>query len=170
MAPKNNPKHAGPLLRHLTLNTGNIVAQPRPAAVDLRKLRILATNGGDMGVIHGDLAGWLVDTELGDGAAAFSIGWGGAPAVECVVCWDEGESEKAWKSLESMYLDLSDKAPDMMAANAAPECPSPVPWLGVVILPSWFATPFLCAAHWMGDAERCLAWAIMDAVKTPDRI
>ena len=98
-----------------------------------------------------------------------ACGPAGVPAIECVVCWDKADSADAWRIVENLYLDLSDRAPDCMAATATPQMPGQCPWLGVVILPSWWASPFARDAHWLGDAERCLAWAIIDAA-TPDEI
>lgn len=150
-------------LVHITLNSCDVVAQPRPAAVSDARLRHLAAHGGDMAIIHPDLAGWTVDPVRQGGAAAFSISWRVlAPVVECVVCWDAADAATAWRGLESLYLGLSDRHAAAMAATEAPAMPQKTPWLGVVILPSWVVTPFPAAARWMGDAERCIAWAIID--------
>lgn len=42
--------------------------------------------------------------------------------------------------------------------------PPPAPWLAVILhLPMLLPTPHP-AVHWLGDAERCIAWAWIDSV------
>jgi hypothetical protein len=72
----------------------------------------------------------------------------------------EGEAE-AWPAIEKLYLDLSDSRPELVAPGKEAEKPSSLPWLAVVVLPF-----ILNQSHddvaWLGDFERCMAWAILE--------
>lgn len=150
-------------LTHITINTGNVATLPPPDPNLVRAGRVALRLGGDLSHLAPSLGGWRADVAADGDVAAYSIGFGGIPAVECVFCASPARSAEAWRHAERLYLDLSDKAAGLMDARAMPERPAATPWLAAVILPSWAATPFAAAAHDIGLAERCLAWALLSA-------
>ncbi len=149
-------------LWHLTLTTGHGRRSPRSEVADdvVAMLRPIVKAG------HGTIRGLTID--LGpaeDGWRWFTLpatmptatlGWG-AQAVDvfAVVCWAERAHTAAWaKALEHLRL-----APVPTAAAGFTE--PPVPWLTVELLVGAVArTPKQLAM--LGDAERCVAWAIVE--------
>jgi hypothetical protein len=152
------------LLTHITLNTGHTVALPRPDGDALDALALHLGAADDLGTVHPKFRGWNVDPafEPGLGAAAFSVRFGAIPAVECMACWNDAEAERAWTSIENLYLDMSDSRAEMMAAKALPERPTKTPWLAAVLLPTIVVVPFAPVAGNIGELERLVAWLLMD--------
>lgn len=138
-----------PSLGHATLNTGNLVYSPR-SGVHAETMEVLQSM---IAAGYGDAAGIPFRIpERGAGTALITIGE--PPAVLCGVCWDESRSDEAWMTmLEAMRQSGYVKAPDRIP---------PVPWLAVLMLPAMLALPIETILM-LGDLERCLAWAVIEA-------
>lgn len=149
-------------MTHLTLNTGDAVEQPRSSVDDIavEVLRPLVIAGGGP-IPH--VAPFSVRITLDAGCAVFSVHRGAEAIVLCGVAWEQEPAAGLWQTLESVYHKLSDR-PGAIAAQASPEMPTTVPWLGVVILPSLVLTA-RGDVGWLGDFERCLAWTIVEEFK-----
>jgi hypothetical protein len=146
---------------HYTLNTGHAVASPRSGVRQeaIEALQPLAEYGG---AIPG-CAPFRVTVAHGTGSAVFTIWRGAEPVVTCTLAWTaEGEAE-AWPAIEKLYLDLSDRSPQLLAPAKEASKPESLPWLAVVLLPS-LLNQSRDDVGWLGDFERCMAWTIL----TPD--
>lgn len=150
-------------MTHLTLNTGDAVDQPRSEVTDaaIDALRPLVRAGGGQ-IPH--CAPYAVQIAREPGASVFDIRRGADPIVICALCTREEESARLWSVIEGLYLRIADAAPQLIAAQAAPDMPSGVPWLAVVILPA-IALTARDDIGWLGDFERCLAWTILETEK-----
>lgn len=155
-------------LQHLTLNTGDLTALPRVARAVTAKIAGIVRRGkGPLGPLLPHMSGWEVSIAAspGIGGAAYSINFGAAPIVECLLCWSAENAERIWHDAEALYLDLSDRHATLMAATAMPTRPAEIPWLAVVMLPT---LGFLVSAGEagklpdVGELERIIAWAILD--------
>ena len=143
---------------HYTLNTGHAVASPRsgvgPEAI--AALQPLTEHGG---AIPG-CAPFQVTVDSGPGAAVFTIWRGAEPVATCGLAWTaEGEAE-SWPAIEKLYLDLSDRDPQLLAPAKEASKPASLPWLAVVLLPS-LLNQSRGDVGWLGDFERCMAWTIL---------
>ena len=143
-------------LRHVTLNTGHVRISPRadvPGWVIDQLAPTIRAGGGNIGV-----PGWrFAFNHRTDGAAVWQIGpddhasdaW-----VVCAMCWSLSLSGWAWRNLMDLVRALG------LPGDASPI--TDVPWLAVVMLPGCdnLSADDLAA---LGDAERCIAWAILDS-------
>jgi len=144
-------------MTHYTVNTGHSNQSPRSgisqAAIEVLKpimerggpipncspFRTTITRRRLYGVHH--LASQRADSNLLDGMTT------------------EGEAE-AWPAIEKLYLDLSDKRPELVAPGKVAEKPGSLPWLAVVLLP-FIVNQRREDMGWLGDFERCMAWTIL---------
>lgn len=138
-----------PSLAHVTLNTGNIVHSPRsgvwPETMALLAPMIADGRGSPGGVP------FLV-AERSEAAALVMLC--DPPAVACGVCWSEERSTAAWQALIQLGAASGlRRVPDHIPA---------VPWLGVVVLPTALLLDPATLMS-LGDLERCLAWALIEA-------
>ena len=80
-----------------------------------------------------------------------------------VVDGDQQQASEVWQFVESHYLALTDGG-DLAAADfASPVQPTTTPWCAVILTP---LTPAdLVSRDWIGDFERCLAWAWIERHK-----
>lgn len=151
---------------HLTLNTGHVRESPRlevgPGIVEA--LRPLIDAGG--GQIPG-ASPWRCNIERGDGFATCNIFRGEeSGAVLLGVAWDANSASALWECLETTYLSLGDAMGRAgildESLSVATDQPKTVPWCAALILPG-MAKVALSDAHWLGDFERCLAWALIES-------
>jgi len=151
--------HMG-LLRHLTLNTGHERLSPRAEVPDwaIDRLRpLIDAGGGAIGI-----PGWRLDiTHRMDGAAVWQIGPESRlhePWVICATCWDLAISGQAWSNIMALGKALG------LPGVASPI--TDVPWLVAAITPGVNALP-LADIMALGDAERCIAWALIVTATAP---
>lgn len=143
---------------HYTLNTGHSVESPRSGVAEsvIKDMASLARNGGSL---PPPFAAFRVEVTHAPGGAVFTIWRARDPLVTCGMAWTTVAADEVWPVLEKLYLDLGDR-PDFVAPGAMALCPCWVPWLAVVLLPGLMATARQDVS-WLGDFERCFAWAIM---------
>ncbi len=148
-------------MTHLTLNTGHSVEQPDsgPSGV-VESMRSLL-RGGSLGLVAPNLAQFRVEVFRDAGGAVFTVFRGSDPIVMCGVASERESADEIWMSLEQVYLTLSDSYPAEMAARHSPEQPSSLPWLAVMLFPTIALQP-AGTMDWLGDFERCMAWALLD--------
>jgi hypothetical protein len=143
---------------HYTLNTGHAVASPRSGVSQeaIEALQPLAEHGGAIP----RCAPFRVTVDYGAGSGVFTVWRGAEPVVTCGLAWTaEGEAE-AWPAIEKVYLDLSDRHPQLLAPAKEANKPASLPWLAVVLLPS-LLNQSRDDVGWLGDFERCFAWTIL---------
>jgi hypothetical protein len=146
-------------MTHISLNTGDASDQPRSSVSDAAIDALLPMVAAGGGIIP-QCAPYAVHITREDGCAVFSVHRGDEVLVLCGVAWEQEPAAGLWRTLEVVYHQLLDR-PGAIAAQASPEMPSTVPWLGVVLLPS-LALTARSDVGWLGDFERCLAWTIID--------
>ena len=140
-------------LLHLTLTSGDMRRSLRSEVGDdiVAMLRPLLTAGG--GVVKGLRI--AIEREGAAGGCRFDLGWGADPTtpdVCCVLCWDASAHATWWTVARALPA---------AALIADPAEPAAVPWLAVAIQRTVLRrTPQ--QMRMLGDAERCVAWAIMD--------
>ena len=145
---------------HFTLNTGHAVEQPNEGPFGIPQIMAPILRGGNLGTIAPSLAAFRVEVSRSSGAAIFTVWRGRDPLVACGLALTAKNSELVWTEVERLYLMASDTDPLAISATHAPTQPELTPWLGVVLLPALnFQT--LKDVRWLGDFERCMAWAIM---------
>lgn len=146
-------------MTHYTLNTGDSVESPRSAVADaaIAALRPLLARGGQLPAAFG---AYRVEVSHAPGGAMFSIHRGAHPIVLCAVSWDPATAEMMWSHIERVYLDLGD-TPSRVAPGKLAERPESTPWLAVVILPT-ILLESRNDISWLGDFERCFAWALLE--------
>ncbi len=124
-------------LIHVTLNSGDTRISPRSEDYDdaIEMIKPIVAGGG------GELAGIHI---LMEAAGIFTLGWQpGAPAVRCYLA--KGPNAALWK-------------------QAGGEGSEPTgPWLAVRLLPDALQGT-TDQIMMLGDAERCVAWAIIETL------
>ena len=126
---------------HLTLTTGHIRRSPRSEVGDdvIEGLRPLVAAGG------GPLApmpGYRVTITRAGRDAMFTLWRGEQPVVTCALAVEDPAG--VWRALGRVVGDTP--------------MPAEVPWLAVEIHDVSQPEDL----HWIADAERCLAWALME--------
>lgn len=139
-------------LWHVTLTTGHARQSYRHevGAEALAALAPVLAAGGGM------LAGLRIalDTPT-PGGRRFRCGWRtGADDVVAIVCWQPTTHARWWTRARTEYAASS---PVPLAATEPPW----TPWLAVWLLPA-AAQLTHDEAGMLGDAERCVAWALME--------
>ena len=149
---------------HYTLNTGHSVVSPREA-VTPEALAVCSPLAECGGVIP-PCAPFRVEVTHGTGSSVFTVWRGREPIVTCALAWTPEGAAETWPAIEGLYLQVSDRAPQLMAAIKEAEQPAALPWLAAVILPG-----ILALRHedigWLADFEQCLAWAILKRGSSP---
>jgi hypothetical protein len=137
---------------HITLNSGHTRSSPRSEVTDevLGMMRLLACRSGAFDVPG--QPGWRTHLTLESGAAVFDVRRADAPIIMCAVAWRAEGAAEVWTVLARMAVQFGVRKP--------PAMPAAVPWLGVLLLPTAVAARE--AMDWLGDYERCLAWAILE--------
>lgn len=142
-------------LRHLTLNTGHMRLSHRAEVDDLAidiLLPVVDAGGGPMGA-----SGWtLTVLHRSDGWAAYQIGPQHEPWVIAVACWHADTAQPAWSNMRALA-----KAAVLPPDWQAPPQPE-TPWVAAAIIP-FAMTLDQDAIEALGDAERCIAWAIIES-------
>jgi hypothetical protein len=147
---------------HLTLNTGDRVEQHRAEVTDdaIRVLTPLVNKGG--GRLPDPFSAFRVELarDPGDGWNSFTVYHGRNSIVECGLCWDVKDSRKLWDVICNQYLCACNTT--AVDWTNAPTMPSTVPWLAVILLPGLLSLT-RDDVLWLGDFERCLAFAIIES-------
>jgi hypothetical protein len=142
-------------LNHYTLNTGHNRLSPRAEVGDdlLPKMaELLETGEHDLGAWAGLFAGFRLVVPVCPTGWLGTLYRGPAPLVTIGVAGNEEEATAIWRGLQDLYLKVTE-LPTMRAADfKAPKQP-PLPWVSVALIAPWILP------DWVGDIERCLAWA-----------
>jgi len=154
---------------HYTLTTGDSRPSPRDE-VDAGLLDALLPSLAQVGQGYQPLPGPLgeryqlrldaagrallatVQTTIGADQRAPLATWG--------VCLDQVDEQPLWQQLLGLQRQL---AAVMPAHQHRPQIPASRPWCAVVLLPGLLHDP--AAAQWLGDCERCLAWAWVEGTR-----
>ena len=113
-------------------------------------------------------APFRVNVAHGAGSAVFTVWRATKPIVNCALAWTvKGEAE-VWPAIERLYLNVSDKHPELAAPGKHAEKPAALPWLAVVALP-YIVNQRLDDVYWLGDFERSMAWTILARSNPPPR-
>ena len=150
-------------LEHLTITTGHLRTGPRSEVADtiiafVRTQLLPCTEFAIPSV--GD--GWKLELRRKSMASMFSIYYFDTPIVTCGLAMDASASDLVWRQLMSLHSRSSgclETIPNDWTLE--PSKPRSVPWLGVVLLPTVAIVPPE-DLDWLGDFERCLAWAIIE--------
>lgn len=142
-------------LLHLTLNTGHLARLDIETPVDeIEILRPILNTGG----IIPTRDPFRVVVGASPGMRSFSIHRGSDTITLNVVCWAATATAEGWATIESVYMRLSDRAPDLIAAQATPEMPTDLPWLATLLLPGiHIQRP--AEFQWLAQFERIFAEA-----------
>lgn len=80
-----------------------------------------------------------------------------------VVDGDQQRSDEVWQFVQSHYLEMTDFGNLAAADFATPQQPSETPWCAIILTP--LTGTDLASRDWLGDFERCLAWAWLERNK-----
>lgn len=142
-------------MEFITITTGATAMSSRSEVSDNVVAIIRAAIAGDGNLF----AGWsvLFDVKSApfEGCAMFAMAHQQMPLSRCCVCWEAAASERAWETIEQT-------APPEVVLHR----PRGVPWLAVDLLPSVLDVPKERLLE-LADAERCVAWALIE--KKSDR-
>ncbi len=143
-------------LAHLTLATGHLRMSPR-AEVGPEALAILApiVRAG-AGLVPGMPGVQITIRRPGSGQALIIIhAADGLTYIVAGLAWSQDAADALWPTLIEMVRDAG-------AAHSVLRRPDHLPWLAVALTP---ATVMLGREKigMLGDLERCLAWAILEA-------
>lgn len=137
-------------LAHLSLNTCHMRDSPRSEVgddiIDMLRPLVRAT-GGPLPRLAGYVLG--IDRDGRDAVYTISsvVGADDPEPVPLITCWLAVEHPaRVWASVPS--------------AVAGVEMPESTPWLAVLMHPTALLRPE--ALGWLGDAERCIAWALIE--------
>ena len=150
-----------PLL-HLTLNTGDCVEQFPTATMPLTCLLLMPLVKQGSGPLPDPFGAFRVEINRQAHGAVFTVYRGRDPIVTCGLCWGVLDAEAIWGAVNGLYLQLV--AADATAPTHAATIPDRLPWLAVVILPGIVAQRHEDIS-WLGDFERCLAFAILQKIE-----
>lgn len=150
-------------LHHLTLNTGHLAVSGE-SDVDL--LRVAPVLGPRIQAGGGAVPGTKVTLEIPPVPAGFIFtlrSADGHPVCLNSVAWDEASAAASWPPVQSLYLEMTETAPTLLALGvAAPEMPVSVPWLTTLLLPG-IAGLNRDQIGMLGDLERCIAVVALHA-------
>lgn len=144
---------------HVTLNTRDSRVSPRDEVSPSVRAMLRPLLADGLHPLPGPLGYDLAITTIG--AALIATVYrrnDNAPLVMIGVAADFSGSPELWAAL----VDLLASAPaaSVHGADAPLERPTETPWCGAVVL-----FPTRREAEWLGDFERCLAWAWVDLVE-----
>lgn len=145
-------------IEHITLSSGHTRRSPRAevseAVID-RIRAAIAEGSGDVG------GGWTVRLVPGlpEGTAAYDLLHDGRRVVACYLGIARPAADEMWAQIDAVMP---------MLPGAVRRRPKRAPWLAVMPVPdpAVLADPGAFADILLeaGDLERCVAWAIIDAV------
>lgn len=151
-------------LDHLTLNTGHSRRSPRDE-VTPETLQLLAPlvrfRGGRLPGGYREYRVTIVAETPGEAAFTVQRVRDNAPLVTCFVCWDRARATPLWDIVLAQIPVLARDFPPGFLPATLPPRPVHVPWLATLAWPTLLLDPD--AAFWLGDFERCLAWALITA-------
>ena len=153
-------------LLHVTLNPGHSIASPRSAVGQdaMATLAPLLPNGGQP---PGPFSAFHVQiVNEAAGGAVFTVTRAREPIVTGGVVWRPEAEAAVWSGLEGLYFQLNESLPALYPHGAEARKPGSLPWLAVVTLPS-LLNQARSDVGWLGDFERCLAWALIQAASPP---
>ena len=147
-------------LAHLTLNDGHTRDSPRSEVAGANVDR-LAPFVADGGALPAPAAGYRVTVTRDDhppGCATFTVlGPRYEPQVTGFVCADAAHSERMWGVAGGGIAAFHGKHPNLVPLRHMPPRPATAPWLAVLLWPTINGD----ASTWLGDFERCFAWALI---------
>lgn len=137
---------------HVTLNTRHTRRSPRSevGAEAIAVLRPLIRDGG--GEVPG-FSGFRVEVTREGNGALYTVTREATPIVTCGLAHDAEGAARLW----TMLCDLHQRTTGQPAPARRPRS---TPWLGVVLLPG-LALLSPQDFGWIGDFERCFAWALL---------
>jgi len=143
---------SAPYITHLTLSTGHARRSPRDEVGDdtlqllVPWLRKAAATGERLPLPVAELAQYGLIAMASDGALIATVDAGvGVPLVTIGVAQRSRQAAGLWANLASIF----DVPPGLSPPRA--------PWCAVALRPALLDHPQ--ASEWLGDFERCLAWA-----------
>jgi hypothetical protein len=158
---------------HRTLNTGHENASLRAdvdhAAID-RLLPIVDAEGGwipEVMLAVDILVPLDADQRRRHGSAFFQIapavGMSKTPYVMAVACWDPAMADEAWEMVRQCYMPLRHALEKIgLWAPLSPTPPDGGAWLAVCLTPHITQLPD-DRLSMLGDMERCIYWALVEA-------
>jgi len=138
-------------LNHITLSTGHNRRSPRTEVSDdviawLRPwLDKLLANGALLPLPETSLAAYSASAHIEQGGLVMTVFTGADALVSFAVAARSRQSDPLWSYMTAQYGG----APGLLAPA--------VPWLAVALRPG--LTAHTAASEWLGDFERCVAWA-----------
>jgi hypothetical protein len=137
-------------LEFITVTTGGTAMSPRSGVKDsvVTKIKQVVGKGGPL------WGGWSIDRkDAAPGTAIFVMLHQGRPMSRNMVVWTRQASDQAWEEVEA-------QAPDGVVLHR----PRGVPWLAADLLPGSLQVAMSAPNVLMelADAERCVAWAILE--------
>jgi len=135
-------------LEHYTVQTGHSRRSRRDEVVAgvLEVLAPIVAAGG--GVIGPD--GLAVSITCTEGAAVYTLSYRDIPVASAMLCWDGAANAEAWEAITH----------GVTAVGAGPDS---LPWLAAVVHDTAALAPMEVVTM-CGDAERCIAWAILEGL------
>jgi hypothetical protein len=161
----------GNILYHVTLNTGHVAETARAEVSQKAIDYLLPFVDNESGQFPQISIGFDIyrplkeDGSARDGAAIFHI----MPVPEtseityavCLGCWKADMTEGAWERLREVYVPWAPALRKFGLWKPMADAPPPVPWLGVIILPTIVMLD-QDRILMLGDMERCLFWALAE--------
>jgi hypothetical protein len=146
------------ILHHYTLNTNHTRQSPRAEVADDIIKMLAPTTAPGRHKLPGSFADYECQTSIDpEGGALFTIYAPKRVVATFGVARSEWAAETLWPKIEKLYLKIGDLPGVRSADFAAPHRPERTPWCAVIVI--------ACAleeTQWVGDFERCLAWAFLD--------
>lgn len=162
-------RHDGDLA-HLTLNTGHTRPSPRAEVGDgtIAMLRPLVDAGG--GILPVPFAMYRLTVVVDDGepdCAIFTVqrADNDLPLVTCFCHWGPGDGARFWAVVGTQLDTIRQGFPRGALPDRLPRRPRASPWLAVLVWPTALRDPE--ALGWLGDFERCVAWALIERGSGP---
>lgn len=143
---------------HYTLNTGHSRFSPR----DEVSIEVIAACRPwiETGRHTLPVPGWSLQTGQLERGLICTLWHSGVPAVTFAIAASEQYSDAIWSEFEKFYLTITDLPGHRAADWKSPKKPSPAPWVAAVIV-----SPLHSTDSWIGDFERCVAWAFMESLQ-----
>lgn len=144
-------------MQHLTLDTGHTRVSFIGEIADEALAAVSPLVAPGRHLLPVDMGGWptpSVQVTSQPGAALATVFRGRAPLVMIAVAADEPGGDMLWDVLVAGAATIARRDPTLAPM---PPRPSAVPWMAVRLLPGMLRYPE--DAHWLGDFERCWAWA-----------
>lgn len=140
---------------HYTVNTGHSRVSPSEEVCEatIAVLQRMLRDG--VHVMPQPLDGYSVEVTVCESILAAAVyAPNDRPCIHMTICVDDEDAGWAWKTVQRVYHEVTDmldfRAMDWELARQ----PETTPWCAVVL--EWLNEH---EALWLGDFERCLAWA-----------